>query len=59
MQPLYAEIGTGVAILIGLGAVVVIAMLYFVGIFNGLVELKNRFKNAWPQIDVQLKRRTT
>jgi LemA protein len=28
-----------------------------VGIYNGLVALRNRFKNAFAQIDVQLKRR--
>jgi LemA protein len=27
------------------------------GIYNGLVTLRNRFKNAFAQIDVQLKRR--
>ena len=32
-------------------------LLYFVGIYNRLVGLKNRFKNAFAQIDVQLKRR--
>jgi LemA protein len=57
MQPLFAEIGTGLAILIGLGALVVMALMYFVGIYNRLVALKNRFKNAFAQIDVQLKRR--
>ena len=38
---------------------VIIAVLVFwaVGIFNGLVALRNRFKNAFAQIDVQLKRR--
>jgi LemA protein len=28
-----------------------------IGIYNKLVALRNRFKNAWSQIDVQLKRR--
>ncbi len=41
-------------ILLGLAAVVVI---WLIGIFNGLVRLRNAVKNAWSQIDVQLKRR--
>ena len=28
-----------------------------VGMYNGLVELRNRFRNAFAQVDVQLKRR--
>ncbi len=32
-------------------------ILFAVGIYNQLVALRNRFKNAWAQIDVQLKRR--
>jgi len=35
----------------------VILVLWFVGIYNGLVTKRNRVKNAWSQIDVQLKRR--
>src|SRR4051812_26128406 len=38
-------------------AIVVILGLWAVGIYNGLVTLRNRFKNAFAQIDVQLKRR--
>jgi len=30
---------------------------FFVGMYNSLVRLRNRVKNAWSQIDVQLKRR--
>ena len=38
-------------------AVIVALALWAVGIFNRLVALRNRFKNAFSQIDVQLKRR--
>ncbi len=47
-------------ILIALGviaALVIIIGLWAVGIYNSLVTLRNRFKNAFAQIDVQLKRR--
>ena len=45
-----------IAVYIILGIVVVL-ILAFIGIFNGLVRLRNQVKNAWAQIDVQLKRR--
>lgn len=35
----------------------VVLALWVMGIYNGLVTLRNRFKNAFAQIDVQLKRR--
>jgi LemA protein len=40
-------------------ALIVLALVavWFVGLFNGLVRLKNIAKEAWAQIDVQLKRR--
>ena len=38
-------------------AVVLILGLWVAGIYNALVALRNRFKNAFAQIDVQLKRR--
>jgi len=44
-------------ILAGLLAVIVVLALSAMGIYNSLVALRNRFKNAYAQIDVQLKRR--
>jgi len=38
-------------------AVVVILVGWVIVLYNGLVALRNRFKNAFAQIDVQLKRR--
>jgi LemA protein len=37
--------------------IIVVLLFYFVFIYNGLVRLRNQVKNAWAQIDVQLKRR--
>lgn len=37
--------------------VVVVVALWMVGVFNSLVRLRNRTKEAWSDIDVQLKRR--
>jgi LemA protein len=37
--------------------IVILAVGFFVGAYNSLVGLRNRVKNAWSQIDVQLKRR--
>jgi LemA protein len=45
-----------IVLLLFLAAIVVLA-LFVVGIYNRLVALRNRFKNAFAQIDVQLKRR--
>lgn len=39
-----------------LGAIVLI-VLWVIGVFNGLIKLKNRTDEAWSDIDVQLKRR--
>ena len=38
-------------------AIIVLVILYAVGIYNALVNLRNRVKNAFAQIDVQLTRR--
>jgi len=37
--------------------IIAVAVIAFVGIYNGLVTLRNRADNAWAQVDVQLKRR--
>jgi LemA protein len=37
--------------------VVVVAVLFFIGIYNRLIGLRNQYKNSFSQIDVQLKRR--
>src|SRR5271170_618168 len=47
-------------VLILLGVIVIgalLAIFFVVGVYNNLVSLRNRFKNAYAQIDVQLKRR--
>ena len=38
-------------------AIIVALVVWAIAIYNGLVALRNRFKNAFAQIDVQLKRR--
>jgi LemA protein len=42
---------------IGIIAIVVLLVIIIIGTYNGLVGLRNQMKNAWSQIDVQLKRR--
>ena len=37
--------------------IVLLLVLWVIGLYNGLVVLRNRYKNAYAQIDVQLKRR--
>ena len=44
-------------VLVGLLLVVVIVGVMVMGIYNKLVTMRNRYKNAYAQIDVQLKRR--
>src|ERR1035437_5644994 len=36
---------------------IVLAVIFLIGMYNGLVRLKVQCDNAWADIDVQLKRR--
>jgi len=47
----------GLIVGVGLLALVLLLVMFVVGIYNRLVALRNRYKNAYAQIDVQLKRR--
>ncbi len=38
-------------------AIFVVLAIYLIGIYNALIRGRNAVKNAWSQIDVQLKRR--
>ena len=46
-----------IIVALGLGLFLLIALGMVAGMYNGLVRLRNEAKNAWAQIDVQLKRR--
>lgn len=48
LAPVY--IGGAVLLIIGF-----FVLLFFISIYNGLVARRNRFKNGYGQIDVQLK----
>lgn len=39
--------------------IVVVLLLWLLSTYNGLVTLRNRVREAWSQIDVQLKRRSS
>ena len=49
--------GPTIIILLVLGGALVVVAFMVVGIYNTLVTLRNRYKNSFAQIDVQLKRR--
>ncbi len=45
-----------IALAVVLG-IVLLVIFWIIGIYNGLVQLRENVKNGWSQIDVQLKRR--
>jgi LemA protein len=50
-------IGLGVILLVAVLFALFVVVAFAVGAYNRLVSLRNRYKNAYAQIDVQLKRR--
>ena len=54
MSPIVTVLLVVLLVIVG---VLVIAAIWGVGIYNGLVALRNACKNAFAQVDVQLKRR--
>lgn len=57
MPPVLLALSSLSWVLIIGGGVVVVALLFGVGVYNQLVGLRNLYRNAFSQIDVQLKRR--
>jgi LemA protein len=51
------NLGTTAIVLLALGGVALLLIFWLIGSYNGLVVFRNAFKNAFAQIDVQLKRR--
>ena len=48
----------GIWIALGVGVVIILGLIvYAAGVYNTLVTLRERYKNAFSQIEVQLKRR--
>jgi LemA protein len=52
-----AQLSGSMIALIVAGAILLVLILWFVGVYNGLVRSRMQVKNGWAQIDVQLKRR--
>lgn len=45
------------AVVGGVVLLIIVLAMFVIGVYNRLVALRNRYKNAFSQIDVQLKRR--
>jgi LemA protein len=54
---LFLKLGSGTIVLIVVGVLVVLLVIWLIGAYNKLVQLRNKVRNGWSQIDVQLKRR--
>lgn len=49
---------TSTIVIIVIGGLLVLLVLYVIGIYNKLVNARNKVENQFSQIDIQLKRRT-
>ena len=56
-SPTKMDLGIVVVIVIVVIGLAALVGIYAMGVYNGLVKLRNMFRNAFSQIDVQLKRR--
>ncbi|NLX13127.1 MAG: LemA family protein [Phycisphaerales bacterium] len=48
---------SAIVVLIVIGVIAILVIAWAIGIYNQLVRLRNRYKNSFAQIEVQLKRR--
>ena len=53
----YTLSSVGTTVIVVIVGIVLVFAVFVIGMYNGLVGLRNRVKNAYAQIDVQLKRR--
>jgi LemA protein len=59
INPRGYALSAGLIVLVVLAGVVAVVLLALLGIYNGLVGLRQRVREAWSGIDVQLKRRAS
>ena len=50
---------TAIIIIAVIAVVIVVLALILFGMYNGLIRSRNRVKEAWSGIDVQLRRRAS